>query len=78
MLSEKRGESIFLDDKAKVSLKSNLFQRKKHPFDIDTLIHIAYACRNTFNIGNKKKNFTFKQQYLYINMREWMELRMTY
>ena len=44
MLSEKRGESIFLTDKTKVSLKSNLFQRKItiHPFDIHTHIHIAY------------------------------------
>ena len=28
MLSEKRAESIFLNNKIKVSLKSNLFQRK--------------------------------------------------
>ena len=53
MLSEKRGEFIFLNNKTKVSLKSNLFQRKYtiHPFHNNTHIHIAYS-----PFGNKKRN----------------------
>ena len=61
MLSEKRGESIFLNNKTKVSLKVIYFKGKK-PYTHLTLIHTStlhiflYAYRKKFKVDSKKGN----------------------
>ena len=51
-------ESLFLNNKTKVSLKKIYFKGKNlYLFDINTHIHIAYfphARGKTFKVGNKK------------------------
>ena len=74
----------FLITKQKFPSKIIYFKGNKlyiHLTFINTsTLHIFhYACRKTFKVGNKKEIFTFKQQYLYINIRrEWIKVRQTY